>query len=140
MDSLRSTVLVVDDEPTVRQLVRRILGREYDVIEAENGARAVDVAKVNKPDLVLMDMMMPEMDGLSACYAIRQDPATCRVPVIMLTAVTHELNRRLSENVMGANAYIVKPFEPSELLATVHDVLQKSKRGVVPAVPVATDS
>ena len=137
---LRNTVLVVDDEPTVRILVRRILGREYDVIEAENGARAVEVAKANKLDLVLMDMMMPEMDGLSACYAIRQDSSTCHVPVIMLTAVTHELNRRLSENVMGANAYVVKPFEPSELLASVHDVLQKAKSVVELAVSNPTDS
>jgi len=137
---LRNTVLVVDDEPTVRMLVRRILGREYDVIEAENGARAVEVAKANRPNLVLMDMMMPEMDGLSACYAIRQDSSTCHVPVIMLTAVTHELNRRLSENVMGASAYIVKPFEPSELLASVRDVLQKAKRVAEPAVSNAKDS
>ncbi len=127
MDKVKRLVLVVDDEPVVRQLVRRILCREYDVVEAGDGAQAVDLAKARKPDIVLMDMMMPEMDGLSACYAIRQDETTRDVPVVMLTAVTHELNRRLSESVMGASAYITKPFEASELLSTLHDVLGRSK-------------
>ncbi len=127
MDKVKNLVLVVDDEPVVRQLVRRILSREYDVVEAGDGAQAVDVAKAKKPSIVLMDMMMPEMDGLSACYAIRQDETTREIPVVMLTAVTHELNRRLSESVMGASAYITKPFEASELLSTVHEVLERAK-------------
>ena len=125
MDKVKSLVLVVDDEPVVRQLVRRILCREYDVVEAGNGAEAVDMAKAKKPNIVLMDMMMPEMDGLTACYAIRQDETTREIPVVMVTAVTHELNRRLSESVMGASAYITKPFEASELLSTVHEVLER---------------
>ena len=125
MDEVKSLVLVVDDEPVVRQLVRRILCREYDVVEAGNGAEAVDMAKAKKPNIVLMDMMMPEMDGLTACYAIRQDETTREIPVVMVTAVTHELNRRLSESVMGASAYITKPFEASELLSTVHEVLER---------------
>ncbi len=70
---------------------------------------------------------MSEIDGLTACYALRQDSDIREVPVVMLTAVTHELNRRLSESVMGASAYITKPFEPSELLATVHSVLERVK-------------
>ena len=125
MDKVKNLVLVVDDEPVVRQLVRRILCREYDVVEAGNGAEAVDMAKAKKPNIVLMDMMMPEMDGLTACYAIRQDETTREIPVVMVTAVTHELNRRLSESVMGASAYITKPFEASELLSTVHEVLER---------------
>ncbi len=127
MDKVKNLVLVVDDEPVVRQLVRRILCREYDVVEAGNGAQAVDMAKAKKPNIVLMDMMMPEMDGLTACYAIRQDETTREIPVVMVTAVTHELNRRLSESVMGASAYITKPFEASELLSTVHEVIERTK-------------
>ena len=130
MDSARRSVLVVDDEPTVRHLVKRILGQRYTVIEAEDGIRAVEAAKADLPDLILMDMMMPSMDGLSACYAIRQEASTTRIPVVMLTAVTHDLNRRLSETVMGANGYITKPFQPSELLSNTPSVTVISISGI----------
>src|SRR5512134_462467 len=91
MDEMKGKVLIVDDEPTVRHLVRRILGHDYTVLEAENGVEAVGAAKNIKPDVILMDTMMPEMDGLSACYAIKQDESTRHIPVVMLTAITHEL-------------------------------------------------
>jgi CheY-like chemotaxis protein len=130
MDSARRSVLVVDDEPTVRHLVKRILGHRYTVIEAEDGIRAVEAAKAAQPDLILMDMMMPSMDGLSACYAIRQEASTTRIPVVMLTAITHDLNRRLSETVMGANGYITKPFQPSELLSMVETLLSTGAAAV----------
>jgi|WetSurMetagenome_2_1015567.scaffolds.fasta_scaffold251658_2 CheY-like chemotaxis protein len=116
-------ILVVDDEMTVRRLVKRLLSKEYVVIEAENGVEAIDAAKSQKPDLILMDMMMPKMDGLSACYAIKQDASTRHIPVVMLTAITHDLNKRLSENVMGANGYITKPFNAVELISTIRNLL-----------------
>jgi two-component system, OmpR family, alkaline phosphatase synthesis response regulator PhoP len=130
MDSAKPSVLVVDDEPMVRHLVKRILGQRYTVIEAEDGIRAVEAAKADLPDLILMDMMMPSMDGLSACYAIRQEASTTRIPVVMLTAITHDLNRRLSETVMGANGYITKPFQPAELLSMVETLLSTGAAAV----------
>jgi two-component system, OmpR family, alkaline phosphatase synthesis response regulator PhoP len=123
VDSVKRRVLVVDDEPTVRHLVKRILRPRYAVIEAENGTQAVEMAKAERPDLILMDMMMPSMDGLSACYAIRQEASTSNIPVVMLTAITHDLNRRFSETVMGANGYITKPFQPAELFSMVETLL-----------------
>jgi CheY-like chemotaxis protein len=120
---INKKILVVDDEMTVRRLVKRLLSKEYEVIEAENGVEAIDVAKSQKPDLILMDMMMPKMDGLSACYAIKQDASTRHIPVVMLTAITHDLNKRLSENVMGANGYITKPFNAVELISTIRSLL-----------------
>ena len=116
-------VLIVDDEMTVRRLVKRLLSKEYTVIEAENGIEAIDIAKNQKPDLILMDMMMPKMDSLSACYAIKKDVSTSHIPVVMLTAITHDLNKRLSENVMGANGYITKPFNAVELISTIRGLL-----------------
>ena len=132
MDGERSTVLVADDEPFVRQLVRRMLDGEYDVIEAQNGSEAIAIARTHKLDLILMDMMMPKMDGLSACYTIKQDAATKEIPVVMLTAITHELNKRVSENVMGASGYITKPFTAQTLLSTIKPLLSPDKTEETP--------
>ncbi len=111
-------ILIADDEETVRTLVKRLLGKSYKVLEAENGEEAVKVAVNEKPDLILMDILMPKMDGLTACYAIKSNPATKEIPVVMLTAVDYELNRKLSKDVMGAQDYITKPFD-SEMLTSV---------------------
>jgi CheY-like chemotaxis protein len=126
-EKVSKKVLIVDDEMTVRRLVKRLLSKEYTVIEAENGVEAIDVAKNQKPDLILMDMMMPKMDGLSACYAIKQEISTRQIPVVMLTAITHDLNKRLSENVMGANGYITKPFNAVELISTIRGLLNSDR-------------
>ncbi len=112
-------VLIVDDEPGVRRLVQRMLSRDYSVLEAQNGAEAVDMACSYRPDVILMDMMMPEMDGLSACYAIKTNQTTREIPVVMLTAISHELNKKLSEDVMGADGYITKPFTREALLEEI---------------------
>jgi CheY-like chemotaxis protein len=111
-------ILIADDEETVRTLVKRFLGKSYKILEAENGEEAVKVAVNEKPDLILMDILMPRMDGLTACYAIKRNPATKEIPVVMLTAVDYELNRKLSKDVMGAQDYITKPFD-SEMLTSV---------------------
>ncbi len=104
-------ILIADDEEAVRSLVKRLLGKNYKVIEADDGEEAVKVAVNQKPDLILMDILMPKMDGLTACYAIKRNQATKEIPVVMLTAVDYELNRKLSQDVMGAQGYITKPFD-----------------------------
>jgi len=119
----RKKVLVVDDEPGVRQLVSKILSREYTVVEAKDGEEAIDAVRSQSPRIVIMDMMMPKMDGLTACYTIKKDPATRDIPVIMLTAIDQELNKKLSTTVMGANRYMTKPFNAQELLATIRQLL-----------------
>jgi len=113
------TILIADDEETVRSLVKRLLNKEYTVLEADNGEEAVKVAVNQKPDLILMDILMPKMDGLTACYAIKRNQATKEIPVIMLTAVDYELNRKLSQDVMGAQGYITKPFNSEALMGMI---------------------
>ena len=101
-----------------------MLGKDYIVLGASDGKEAVDMARNQKPDLVLMDIMMPNMDGYTACYTIKQDPVTKAIPVVMLTAIGHELNVKLSQE-MGADGYITKPFSIDELLHEVKRVLEQ---------------
>ena len=118
----KKKVLIVDDEPNVRRLSRTILSKKFDVCEAEDGIQAVEIANAQKPDVILMDMMMPKMDGLTACHMIKKDPATKSIPVIMVTAIGFELNIKLSQQ-MGANGYVTKPFAPKDLLGKIAQVL-----------------
>jgi two-component system alkaline phosphatase synthesis response regulator PhoP len=108
-------ILVADDELYIRLLVKDILEPEFTVLEASNGEEAVTIARNEQPDLVLMDILMPKLDGYTACYAIKNSELTKNIPVVMLTGVGHELNRQLSQE-MGATAYITKPFNPEDLL------------------------
>jgi two-component system alkaline phosphatase synthesis response regulator PhoP len=120
--NIKKKVLIVDDEPNVRRLSRTILNKKFDVVEAEDGRQALEIASTQQPDVILMDMMMPNMDGLTACYAIRNDPITKSIPVIMVTAIGFELNIKLSQQ-MGANAYVTKPFTPQDLFDKINQVL-----------------
>jgi two-component system alkaline phosphatase synthesis response regulator PhoP len=119
----KKKVLIVDDEPNVRRLSRTILSKNFDIVEAEDGKQAVELANIQNPDVILMDMMMPRMDGLTACHLIKNDPATKSIPVIMVTAIGFELNIKLSQQ-MGAIGYVIKPFSPKELLDKIMLVLQ----------------
>jgi CheY-like chemotaxis protein len=118
----KKKVLIVDDEPNVRRLSRTILSKNFDVVEAEDGKQAIEIANTQQPDVILMDMMMPKMDGLTACHAIKKDPATKSIPVIMVTAIGFELNIKLSQQ-MGATGYVTKPFTPKDLLDKIVQVL-----------------
>jgi two-component system alkaline phosphatase synthesis response regulator PhoP len=120
--TVKKKVLIVDDEPNVRRLSHTILSNKFDVVEAEDGRQALDQVTAQKPDIILMDMMMPKMDGLTACHIIKNDPITKAIPVIMVTAIGFELNIRLSQQ-MGANGYVTKPFLPQELLDKIVEVL-----------------
>lgn len=117
--SNQKKILVADDEASVRSLVKKLLSKNYIVIEASDGEEAVKAAVNQKPDFILMDILMPKMDGLTACYAIKRNQATKQIPVIMLTAVDYDLNRKLSQDVMGAQGYITKPFNAQALMATI---------------------
>ncbi|MEN6410730.1 MAG: response regulator transcription factor [Anaerolineaceae bacterium] len=117
-------ILVVDDEPLyIRLLQINLLTEGYEVITATNGEEALDLISSRSPDLVLMDVMMPKLDGLTACERIRQFST---IPVIMLTARGEEEDRVKGLNV-GADDYIVKPFSATELLARVRAVLRRSQ-------------
>jgi CheY-like chemotaxis protein len=121
----KQKILIVDDEPNVRQLVSGLLAEDYIVIEASNGKEAVNAAFEQQPDLVLMDIMMPDVDGYTACYIIKSNPATGALPVVMLTGVGHELNKKLSQQ-FGADAYVTKPFGLQELKDIIARLLPAS--------------
>lgn len=115
-------ILIVDDEPNVRRLLRTLLKKNFNVIEAEDGGQAIDIASTENPDLILMDIMMPKMDGYTSCYALKQRPTTQSIPIIMLTAIDLKLNLELSKEI-GAAGYITKPFNSRELLDNIAQVL-----------------
>jgi CheY-like chemotaxis protein len=119
----KKKVLIVDDEPNVRLLLHSILNKNFAVFEAEDGQQAVDMTNAQQPDVILMDMMMPKMDGLTACLMMKKNPDTKKIPVIMVTAIGFELNIKLSQQ-MGASGYVTKPFSPQDLLAKIAEVLQ----------------
>lgn len=122
MANKQKTVAIVDDEKSVRALVKRFLKDKYTVLEASDGEEAINLARTQKPDLILMDIMMPKVDGYVACSIIKTDQLTKEIPVVMLTAVDHELNVKFSQE-MGANGYITKPFNVDKVLCQIKQVL-----------------
>ncbi len=118
----KKKVLVADDDPSVLYSVKRILGDRYAVLEAKNGNEAVALAQSHNPAIILMDMMMPEKDGLTAAAEIKANEATTAIPIVMLTGVGYELNKKLAEGI-GASGYITKPFKPQELLDAISKLL-----------------
>lgn len=121
-DTQIRSVLVADDEPAIIRMVQKVLQQRYRIIEAENGLQAVKLAREMHPDIILMDMMMPEMDGLTACAELKKDEATRSIPVVMLTGVGYDLNAKLAGS-LGADGYVVKPFKPRELLDTIEAMI-----------------
>jgi CheY-like chemotaxis protein len=120
---MKKKILLVDDSKTSLFLERTLL-REgaYDLIEASDGAQAVEKAKRERPDLILMDMMMPKMDGLEALRHIRSSDETRSIPVIMVTTRS-EADRVETAFAIGCSDYVTKPVEQGELLKKVRDLL-----------------
>jgi len=121
----RERILVVEDEPDIASLLEYNLGREgYSVSVVSDGEEAVDRIVAEAPDLVLLDLMLPGLDGLEVCRRIKQDPATRNVPIIMVTAKGEESDLVLGLG-LGADDYVTKPFSPKEVLARVRAVLRR---------------
>ena len=122
-----SKILVVDDEARIRQLIRKYAEFEgHTVEEAVDGMQAIDICRKNKYDLIIMDVMMPELDGFSACREIRKFSTT---PVIMLSARGEEYDK-IHGFELGSDDYVVKPFSPKELLMRVNAVIKRSNPSV----------
>lgn len=125
-------IVIIEDEPDILEVLAYSLGREgFEVHSAMDGSEGLALVRRQQPDLVLLDLMLPGMDGVELCAAIRRDPATTRIPVIMVTAKGEESDIVLGLGV-GADDYITKPFSPRELVARVKAAL---RRGVL-AEPV----
>jgi DNA-binding response OmpR family regulator len=122
-----SEVLVVEDEPDIRNLIALHLARDgFRCRTAATGVEALRAVRAAPPDLVILDLMLPEVDGLEVCRRLRQEPRSAAVPIIMLTAKTDEVDRVLGLE-MGADDYVAKPFSPKELLARVRAVLRRTR-------------
>jgi len=118
-DARPPVILVADDEPVNLSLIkRRLEWEEYEIATAEDGGQAVEVAKRLLPDLIILDVMMPVLDGLQACRLIKEDPSTRDIPVIFLSALD-DMDTKVNGLSLGANDYISKPFRVEELLARV---------------------
>jgi two-component system response regulator VicR len=117
-------ILVVDDEPPIREVLSYNLKRaNYQVVAASDGEQAIALARHEQPDLIILDLMLPGLDGLEVCRILRRE---CDVPIIMLTARDAEVDRVVGLE-LGADDYVVKPFSVRELLARVKNVLRRSE-------------
>ena len=121
----KGTILVIDDEKDLIELVRYNLEKEgFDVIAATDGQSGLEVIRKHRPELVMLDLMMPGIDGLQVCQRLRADQRTARTPVIMLTAKATEADRIVGLE-LGADDYVTKPFSPREVVARVKAVLRR---------------
>ncbi len=123
-------VLIADDEPFQRILIRETLTEdpEFAFLEAENGAQALYQARNAKPDLIILDIMMPDIDGLRVCRMLKADPRLQNIPIIMVTALNKEEDR-VNALDAGADNFLSKPFEAEELQAIVHEALKQGNGG-----------
>lgn len=126
MTGVKLTILVVEDEPDIRELVRLHLEQEgFAVAEAADGRQGLDLARTERPSLIILDLMLPEIGGLEVCRLLRTREDTAVVPILILTARTEEVDRVLGFE-MGADDYVVKPFSPRELMARVKALLRRA--------------
>jgi CheY-like chemotaxis protein len=128
MNTVNETkVLVVDDEPFMIRLIEIVLEREgYVMVHASNGSEAVEVAQREHPEIIIMDGMMPKMDGLSALRALKRDPATAEIPVILLTANPNRFSREDAVS-SGATTFLTKPFSPTQLLEEMREIRSRHR-------------
>lgn len=120
-------IAIIEDERDVADLVEHYLRKEgYSTLQYYDGEKALSRLRTDPPDLAILDLMLPGMDGLELCRLLRADPATARMPVIMLTAKGEEMDRVLGLE-MGADDYVTKPFSPKELMARVKAVLRRGQ-------------
>lgn len=127
---MSQSVLIIEDEPDIRNLLSFNLQKEgYNTYEAENGKEGLLLAKEHLPDIILLDLMMPVMDGLTVCKELQKDSRTDAIPVIILTAKGEELDRVLGLE-LGADDYVVKPFSIRELLLRIKSILRRQNQNL----------
>jgi two-component system, OmpR family, alkaline phosphatase synthesis response regulator PhoP len=132
MLAMSTRILVVEDDPDIAQLVARYLDKAGFVSErAASGREALQAIAARPPDLMVLDLMLPQVDGLEICRIVRANPATAELPIIMLTARAEESERIVGLE-LGADDYLAKPFSPNELVARVRALLRRARRGAGP--------
>ncbi|UCG66913.1 MAG: response regulator [Deltaproteobacteria bacterium] len=130
MEEKKTKVLVVDDEPDVVEMLKMVLeNASYEVVSAFDGRRGIEKAKKEKPDVIVLDLMMPEMDGFEACKAMKHDPELKRVPILVLTAIGQHISHTKYARDLGlgleSDDYIDKPVDPTVLLKRIATLLRK---------------
>ncbi|MBM2805605.1 MAG: Response regulator [Deltaproteobacteria bacterium] len=126
MSNAAHKILVVEDEPDIRKLVQyNLLQERYKVLEAEDGEQALKIIQRDKPNLVILDLMLPGLSGIEVCKLLRERPDTAKLPILMLTAKAGEADRVLGLE-LGADDYLAKPFSPRELVARVRAILRRA--------------
>jgi len=118
-------ILITEDSPTVLEILKSVLAEEgYEVIAASDGQQALNLAKTEKPDLMVLDLMLPKIDGYKVCRMLKFDEKYKDIPIIMLTARTNETDEKLGKEV-GADAYIRKPFQPEVVIDEIKKLLNR---------------
>jgi ligand-binding sensor domain-containing protein/signal transduction histidine kinase/DNA-binding response OmpR family regulator len=123
----KKTILIVEDEPAIRYLLKDLLGENYIIYEAENGRDALDLLKTTQPDLIISDIMMPDINGLELCNKVKNSSDTCHIPFILLSARS-SVDHKTEGYDAGADAYIPKPFDTMHLLVRVRKLLEYRER------------
>lgn len=124
---VKPKILVVDDEPDALELIEfNLKAAGYDVVTAADGNEALKKARLIAPDLILLDLMLPEIDGLEVCKILRRDASTAAIPIIMLTAKAAEIDRILGLE-LGADDYVTKPFSPRELGLRIKNLMRRTQ-------------
>lgn len=127
MDSTGKTIVHIEDEPEMVDLVKLILGRKgYRVIGATGGREGLDIVREHVPDLVLLDLMMPDVEGWDVYQQLRADDALKHIPVIVVTAKAQNIDKVLGLHIAKVDDYISKPFSPQELVDSIEKVLTKA--------------
>lgn len=122
-------ILIVDDEPNIVTVVAaRLKGNGYEVIQAQDGLAGLELAKKEKPDLIILDLMLPKLDGYKVCNLLKKDSRYAGIPIILFTAKAQEDDKRMGEEA-GADAYVMKPYDPKVLLAQIQELLEKNSGG-----------
>lgn len=123
MDKKR--ILIIEDETQLVDMLKmRLEANDYRVIAAYDGQEGLEKARKQKPDLIILDLMLPKMDGYKLCGLLKKDARYSKIPIVMFTARAQEEDRKLGEEV-GAEAYITKPFEPEVLLGKIEELLKR---------------
>ena len=133
---MKPKILVVDDEPDALEILGfKLKEAGFLPVFAKDGARALAVARDERPALIVLDLMLPGVDGLEVCKILRRDPATASIPILMLTARAAEMDRVIGLE-LGADDYVTKPFSPRELVLRIKKLLARAKSGDEPAAQI----
>ena len=140
---MRQTILVVDDEPDIVEIIQYNLEKSgFDVIVAADGSAALEKARDETPDLIVLDLMLPGLEGTDVCRILKQDERTRSIPILMLTAKSEEIDRIIGLE-LGADDYVVKPFSPREIALRIRNILRRRSApetpGPVRAGPLVID-